>query len=154
MSGYLDEYGIADERRERLLKRLALLLVAAASLGAILYFQFRNYREERQIGRFLSLLEQQDYGAAYALWGCTAEVPCPQYPYAKFIEDWGAQARYGNLAGMSQGRTRSCAEGIIRTLRYPSGEEAWLYVDRRQRVISFSPWPVCHPRISTSSLGK
>ncbi len=154
MSGYLDEYGVADERRERILKRLAIVAVFAISFGAILYFQFRDYREERRLDQFLSLLEAQDYEAAYALWGCTEQTPCPQYPYAKFLEDWGAHARYGDLAGVSEERTRSCAEGIIRTLRYPSGEEVWLYVDRQQRVISFSPWPVCNPRIPASTFGK
>ncbi len=44
MSGYLEDYGVAEQRRERLIKRIVIAGVLAAAAAAGLYYQFRNFR--------------------------------------------------------------------------------------------------------------
>ena len=49
-------------------------LVSLVVVGGVAFFVFHNYREERQVKQFFDLLQAaQDYKAAYALLGCTAE---------------------------------------------------------------------------------
>ncbi len=151
MSGYLEDYGVAEQRRERLIKRIVIAGVLAAAAAAGLYYQFRNFREERQIKRFLRLLENKDYRAAYTLWGCTEAHPCPNYSYQKFLEDWGPDGVHAAVSAADITRTRSCAAGIIQTLRFAEDDEVWLWVSRDDRTISYAPWPTCAPRLPAST---
>ena len=89
MAGYLDGYGVVEARRERLLKRIAIWGLATLVTATVAFFVFRNWREERVVNRFLTLLKQQNYQEAYRMWGCTPETPCEFYPPEKFTEDWG-----------------------------------------------------------------
>lgn len=147
MVSYLDEYGVDDARRERLIKRVAAAVLSLVLVGATLYFVFRNFREERQIKTFLSLLVSRDYQAAYRLWGCTAATPCRDYPFEKFLEDWGPQSRFANAAAAKVVSARSCATGLIQTLSV-NGDEVRLWVERRDQTLAFAPWPVCSPRMA------
>src|SRR5260370_17191197 len=89
MAGYLEQYGAGEERRGKIIKILAISLIAVVVIGGALYFNFHNFREERQVKQFLSLLGARDYKGAYALFGCTDATPCRYYPFDKFMEDWG-----------------------------------------------------------------
>ncbi|MCW5979883.1 MAG: hypothetical protein KIT09_17515 [Bryobacteraceae bacterium] len=145
MSHYLDEYGVAEARRERLLKRGLAVAAILAAAGGLAYWQFKDFREERQVRAFFELLQKQDYRAAYALWGCTEENPCPQYSFEKFMEDWGQNAA-ANVSAFRLGGSRSCPDGLIQTVT-AGDEEIHLWVNRSDHVLSFAPWPVCHPRL-------
>lgn len=147
MSSYLEGYGAGEERRNRILKWLALGMVLLIILGVVLYFQFRNYAEEKQIESFLNHLRSKDFKSAYALWGCTDAKPCPNYAFEKFMEDWGPASPAGNIAAVKLGTTKSCATGIIQFLEAPGQSEIHLWVDRSDKTIGFSPWPVCDPRV-------
>jgi len=151
MSGFLETYGVKEARREAILKRIALAVVLALVVGSVLYFQFRDYREKKQVQTFLELLEKGDYKAAYALWGCTEENPCRDYSFEKFMQDWGPESGHSSVKKVEIARTRSCEEGIIQTLRF-GDEEVWLYVDRQDHTLAYSPWPICNPRIPKGSL--
>jgi len=152
MSGYLDNFGASDQRRETILKRIVLVAVIAAVIGGILYFQFRNYREEARLEEFMTLLEQKDFEPAYRLWGCTAETPCPGYPFEKFLQDWGPDSLHPDITAAEITRTRTCSDGIIKTLTFGEDDELWIWVASDDLVIGFAPWPVCNPRIPTSTL--
>jgi hypothetical protein len=152
MSGYLDEFGVADARRENIVKRLILVAVVLVSVGGILYFQFRNWREERLLNSFRELLEKKDYPSAYGLWGCSEAEPCPDYSYEKFLEDWGPESLYPDVNASEVIRTRTCDEGIIQTWRFGEDDEIYLYVDSDERVISFAPWGTCRPRLPADIL--
>ena len=147
MAGFLDDYGVADERREKIVKRIVIAAAVVIIAGGILYFFFRNFREERQIRTFIDLLNQKNYVAAYALWGCTPETPCRDYPLQEFMKDWGPASPHANISSVKLARTRSCATGIIQTLDFGGGEVVDLWVERKDRTIGFAPWPVCSPRM-------
>ena len=144
MAGYLDQYGVGDERREKIRRRIILSAVAVLVIGIALYFTLRNFREERQFKTFIELLRKQDYQGAYALWGCTEAKPCRDYPLAKFMEDWGPNSAHTNLTQLHT-KTRSCSAGIIQTIDFGKGEEVNIWVDRKDLTIGFAPWPVCNP---------
>ena len=40
MTGYLDNYGAGDEKRERIVRRVLLWTVAALAVAGVLYFVF------------------------------------------------------------------------------------------------------------------
>jgi hypothetical protein len=65
----------------------------------------------------------------------------------KFLEDWGPKGPYADPARRKTEITRHCSSGIIQTVTFGSGEPLHLYVNSGDLRISFSPWPVCNPRI-------
>lgn len=143
MAGYLDNYGKSEERREKILKYGALLLVTVLIVGGFLYFWFKNYRQERQVRNFFELLAARNYTAAYALWGCTERTPCRDYPMAKFMEDWGPESR--NPENFKVIKSRSCGSGVIMTVY--TGKDGYdkLWVQREDLTLGFSPYPGCPP---------
>src|SRR5438270_327679 len=146
MAGYLEAYGAGAERRLKIIRWSAISLLAVAIVGIILYFQFRNYSEEQKVKLFMANLEKKDYKAAYALWGCTDEHPCPQYGFNKFMEDWGPQSPHANAQQAKLAKVKSCDKGIIQFVDFPGQEEVQLWVERKDQTIGFAPWPVCNPR--------
>lgn len=144
---YLEGYGVKDARREKLIKRLLASAAVLLVLGLVLYFQFRNYREEGRIRTFLELLKRQDYKGAYALWGCTDATPCRHYGFDKFMEDWGPKSPQADIERARLGKLKSCDTGIIQVLQFPDNHEVQLWVERRDQFIGFAPWPVCNPRM-------
>lgn len=143
MSGFLETYGQSDAKREKRLKAGLLAVLAAVIAGAAGYAYFHDFRERRQVARFLDLLAQQQYEEAYRLWGCDPARPCRDYNMEKFLEDWGPKSPYGNVSRARVRRTRSCEDGIIQILEYAPGDEVFLYVDRQNRHISYSPFGYC-----------
>jgi hypothetical protein len=145
---FLDGYGHADAKRERIVKRIMISVVVAAILGGAGWFFFRDFPEQQQVRRFFSLLEKQDYDGAYRLWGCDPANPCRDYTKEKFLEDWGPKGVYMRKGGLEIAQKRSCENGIIQYVVYGEDEEdiVHLYVQRSDLAISFAPWPVCNPR--------
>jgi len=148
MPGYLEGYGAGEERRERILKRTILAVLVIAVAGISLYFLFRNYRETKRAEFFLELLRNKDYQTAYRLWGCTepGAPACTDYPFDKFVEDWGPQSPHANAAAAEIRKIRGCATGVIITVAFGPEQEEFLWVDRKDKFLGFAPWPVCNPR--------
>jgi hypothetical protein len=144
---YLDTYGVRDARREKIIKWLLAIAAIVSVVGVALYFQFRNYAEERQVKAFLQHLRNGNHKEAYALWGCTDANPCPHYPFDKFMEDWGPASPQARIADARIVNTKSCEGGIIQFLQFPDNHEVQLWVERRDKSIGFAPWPVCNPRM-------
>ena len=162
MPGYLDEYGAGDEQREKR-NKLIILLGAGALLLLFLWLFFfvwdkteilriqpvarlaqvlRNHRQEGRVKTFFSLLGRHDYKAAYALWNCTDDHPCKEYPFAEFMKDWGPESP-ARSAQFQILRSRSCGNGVIVTVDLGHGSEQALWVQRDDLIIGFSPFPVC-----------
>jgi len=148
MPGYLEGYGAGEERRERILKRSLLAVLAVLVAGVGLYFTFRNYRELKQAKLFLHLLRGKDYQTAYRLWGCAepGAQACQDYPFDRFVEDWGPQSAHANVAAAEIKKVRGCPTGVIVTVQFGPEQEEFLWVERKDRFIGFAPWPVCNPR--------
>jgi len=150
MSGYLEAYGAAEEHRARrlgLLKHVSIGLVSVLVIGLILYAIFKNRSEEQRARTFLSLLDARNYAAAYAMWGCTDARPCPDYPFAKFQEDWGPQSGHADESSAHIALSQSCGTGVLIRLDYKANEEpVALWVERDSGIISFAPWPECPGR--------
>lgn len=146
MAGFLDSYGVADERRDRRVKLLVLWGLGAVIVAGALYFTFRNWRQERAMEHFFTLLKQQDYQGAYKLWGCTQDTPCKYYPPEKFTQDWGPSSPFANPAAAKIAHIDACGGGVVFDLEAPNTDPVGLWVERDTNVISFAPWPRCPGR--------
>jgi hypothetical protein len=150
MSSYLEAYGAAEQHRARivgLLQKCSVILAGVLIAGLILFAIFRNHAEERQAKTFIGLLAAHNYTAAYTMWGCTETRPCPQYAYAKFLEDWGPKSAHAaEPASASFGLSQSCGSGVLIRLDYKGSESVPLWVERDSGIISFAPWPECPGR--------
>lgn len=145
MSGYLDQYGAGEEEREMKIKIAALALISVLIIGGVLYFIFKNYREEKQARYFFELLNKHDYKSAYALWGCTDSKPCRDYAFPEFMKDWGPQSPHPDMASFHIAKSRSCGSGVILTVDFDKSPQEKLWVERRDLVLGFSPLPGCPP---------
>ena len=151
MSSYLEAYGAAEEQRAkrvRLIKISAIVLGCVLVVGLVTYGIFKNYSEERQAKRFVSLLQAGDYAGAYRLWGCSEEHPCPDYAVAKFMEDWGPKSAHADQSTAQIGLSQSCGSGVVIRLDYkkPAEEPVSLWVERGTKIVSFAPWAECPGR--------
>jgi hypothetical protein len=140
--GYLDHYGEGEERREKRIKRIVISALILLIAGSVLYYVFKNYREERQVKRFYALLAAHDYTAAYRMWGCTETSPCRDYSFDRFMRDWGPESNNANPSAVKIVKSRSCGSGVIITARIGEHEEK-LWVQRGDTIVGFSPWPAC-----------
>ena len=59
MAGYLDQYGVADSKREDRTRKIILVAVILVLLGTVGYFTFRTWSQERVVNDFLSLLSKK-----------------------------------------------------------------------------------------------
>jgi hypothetical protein len=145
MPGYLDQYGAGHEERARIVRRVVYGGLAILIAGGLLYFFFKNYRQEQQVKRFFELLGGKDYRSAYALWGCTDAKPCPDYPFENFLKDWGPEG-WGQQSNAPRiTGSRSCGSGVILTVVGEGDRQEKLWVEKQDLVITFSPWPGCPP---------
>jgi limonene-1,2-epoxide hydrolase len=146
MAGYLDQYGVAEARREGRLKRIILVAAAAVVVAVIGYFTFRTWGQERVVNQFLATLSRKDYQSAYRMWGCTPETPCKFYDLQKFDEDWGPKSSYANADNAKVDTIDYCDAGVVFDLSFPGADPVALYVERSTNIISFAPWPQCPGR--------
>jgi|SRR5579871_3153569 len=150
MSGYLEAYGASEEQRARrlgILKNSAIATAVLLAAAGTLYGLFRNYPEEQQAKTFVSRLTARDYAGAYQLWGCTEAKPCPDYPYDKFLEDWGAKSAHAGQGVPAIGMSQSCGSGVLIRLDYKGSDQpVTLWIEDATKVISFGPWEECPGR--------
>jgi hypothetical protein len=147
MGGYLDQYGAGDERRAKRIKTVLFAVLAAAALalvGALVYFFFIPNAAERQTGKFFDLLTARQYQQAYALWGCTAAQPCPGYPFAEFLKDWGPEAVPPGAFQVLNGE--SCGSGSIVDIDTGKAGDKRLWVERSTGTLGFPPLNECNRR--------
>jgi hypothetical protein len=150
MASYLEAYGAAEEQRAarlRLIKNSSIVLGVVLVVGLVVYGIFKNYSEEQRAKTFVSLLQAHDYQGAYRLWGCLDTHPCPDYPFDKFLEDWGPKSAHADQSSAKIGLSQSCGSGVVIRLDYKGSEEpVSLEVERSTKIISFAPWAECPGR--------
>jgi hypothetical protein len=143
MSSFLANYGEGEERRNKIIVRAVLALLAIVVLSVAGYFVLRNRNETARLERFRALLEQKKYEAAYADWGCTKATPCIHYPYGEFLEDWGPESGHTDFAAMKLVRTVTCRDGYGQGWKF-GNDVVHLWVVRADQSLSFEPWPNWH----------
>jgi hypothetical protein len=146
MAGFLDSnYGVADAKKERRTKRIILWSLTVLIVAGILFSTFRNWREEKVVKQFLSLLKQQNYQDAYKLFGCTQDTPCKYYPPDKFNEDWGPTGEYKDAGDAKIQNEDVCGSGVIFAVAIPKKEPLGLWVESSTKVLGFAPngWSRC-----------
>jgi hypothetical protein len=143
MAGYLASYGAGDEQRNRRVKRMVIWGVAILVVGTAGYFFFRNWQQERTVKQFFSLLQQQRYQDAYAMFGCTQEHPCKYYSPEKFNEDWGPSSPYANPGGIKIQHEDTCGNGVVFDIELPGTPAQGLFVNRETNELSFAEGPRC-----------
>lgn len=146
MGGYLERYGVGDERREKTIKWIVIAAIVAVIVCIVGYFVFRTWPARRHTEAFLDALRKSDYQTAYRMFGC--EQPCKDYPFNSFMEDWGPKSEFSNPSNAAIKKTRFCNTGVIVTLHSPKGNDVALWYERRSAALGFSPWPVCVEHIA------
>src|SRR5215471_17918901 len=135
MAGYLDQYGVGEERREKTIKYVVLSVVTLAILGGILAFIFHNFQQEQQAKRFFALLQSHDYQPAYNLWVRT-ESDRRGYPFESFMRDWGPRSGHPDVSNYRIAKSRSCGSGVILTVDFGNNQqEEKLWVQREDLTI-------------------
>jgi hypothetical protein len=141
MSGYLDTYGAADQKREKtvhaILKWGGLILAVALVVWFVFHFVIPNRSERADAKRFFQLLEARDYKQAYAMWGCTDAKPCPSYPFESFMQDWGPQATPVTSVDVLDGE--SCGSGVIVDVDAGKAGDRKLWVERKTGILGSLP---------------
>ena len=137
---FLGEYGQADRRYEKIVTIAGYTLLATIVLGFFYWIFFRNWREERRVSQFLTLLEEQRYEQAYELWGCSVEAPCRHYSYEKFLQDWGPDSPLGKVNSYEVGRSYTQQSGVIILVQVNGHKIPNLWVEKDDKVIGFSPY--------------
>lgn len=145
MAGYLDQYGVGEEKRSRVIKGIAFAVVAVLVVGGIFYWYFQTFSQEREVRRFFALLAAHDYAGAYKLWGCSKAQPCRDYPMQEFMKDWGPQA-VAQPGAAHITNAESCGSGVIVKVAAPGAESKTLWVERATATLGYSPVEICPNR--------
>ena len=150
MAGYLDSYGVADERRWRSIRRILIwslsVVVVAGGLYLGFYLGFRNRRQEQAVKHFFSLLQQKNYQEAYGLWGCTQDHPCKYWGPEKFAEEWGPSSPYADVSSIKIVHEDSCGNGVIFDIESPKMQPQGLFVDNATNSLGYAPEARCPGR--------
>lgn len=144
MGGILDpSYGVAEERRSKLVKQILLWGVITLVVATVLYFWLRNYRQEQTVKQFFSLLKEQKYQDAYAMWGCTQDHPCKYYSPSAFNDDWGPASPFADVSAIKIEHEDNCGSGVVFDLESPKAQPTGLFVAKGTETLSFAPGPRC-----------
>jgi hypothetical protein len=142
MGSYLQTYGVDEERRGRVIKRIVIAAASVVAVVALGYLFFHNFPESRKVKRFLADVNAHDYKSAYREWGCTDQSPCPNYDFGRFMNDWGAKAG----SSWSVASTDSCVTFLTVNVQAPGSELQSLAVQRNDDSLGFAPAPECQER--------
>jgi hypothetical protein len=143
MAGYLDSYGVVEERRGRAIKRVVLWGAVVVLVVGGLYFGFRNWRQEQVVKHFFALLQEKKYQEAYALWGCTQEQPCKYWGPEKFNEEWGPSSPYADVSTIKVVHEDSCGNGVVFDIESPKMQPQGLFVENSSNTLSYAPEARC-----------
>lgn len=138
--GYLDQYAQGSQTFDKLVKVVAYALLAVIIGYCFYWLFFRNWREERQVDRFLTALQEQRFEEGYEYWGCSVAEPCRDYLFDEFLDDWGPQSPIGPVKTFQLGRSYTQPTGAIVELSVNGVQQSNLWVDEVTEVLSFFPY--------------
>lgn len=143
-ASYLEDYGVYDERRNRIVRFVVISLVVAAAVALAAYLFFEDHSESQKAKLFLQEVNGRNYQAAYREWGCTGQHPCPNYDYNRFLETWGPQSKASGPWQIAS--TDSCKSFLTVNVRAPGAEPESLAVQRSDNSMGYAPEPECQER--------
>lgn len=144
MGTYLQQYGVEEVRRNRKVRTILIVAGTVVVLAVIGYFILHDYFEKRAAKDFLSEVNAGQYQKAYETWGCTAQHPCPNYDYQRFLEDWGPAKKKSGSWDISN--TDSCRSFLTVNVQAPGTELQSLAVQRSDKSLGYAPAPECQER--------
>ena len=144
MGSYLQQYGVGEEHRNRIIKRIVIACVAVLVLLLAGYLFFHNYPEKRIANGFLTLINAKDYKAAYQEWGCTDQHPCPNYDFQRFLRDWGPDSHAS--APWRVTSVDGCRTFVTVNVQAQGTELESLSVQRSDHSLGFAPAPECQEK--------
>lgn len=147
MAGYLDQYGAGEERRNRIIIRSIIAVLAIVVLSALGWYLFLNHHQEGVVKQFIAALKRGDTQGAYRIWNCTAADTCRDYTYDKFMQDWGPGPNGPNLAVLGLTDSEECNNGVMIAVRVNANRVEQLWLDHGSDAISFAPFPICPQQI-------
>ena len=121
---------VAQRRRRWLIAVLAFALM----LAGYLFYEFKNYPQERQVSRFFEALERQDFQEAYRLWQ-----PTSAYTFKDFSQDWGRDGLEGPIHRFHITGSTARGSGVIVRVLLNDKENISLWVEKKDRSLSFPP---------------
>jgi hypothetical protein len=135
------------KRRNR---AIILLLVVVVIVAGTVYW-FRHWKEERVVNQFFSLIEQNNFEGAYALWQADPQWKehtdrYKQYPFGQFQLDWGPSGDYGTITSHKvdgsvepKNKNGPVSGVVVKVTVNNRVQPACLWVEKKTKVISFSP---------------
>lgn len=121
-------------RREKRIRNAIIGVIVAAILAAFLYYEFKNYPEERVVKQFLTALQNGDYQGAYRTWQ-----PSSSYTFQDFQRDWGPNGDYGKVQQFKIKSSHETGSGVL-IVALVNGREARLQVEKKDKSMAFAPF--------------
>ncbi len=150
MSGYLEEYGISDERHNRVVRWIVISVAAAGLLALAIYLTLPLAQGWWHVRAFVNDLRRHDYQAAYRDWGCAT--PCGDYSYQEFLKDWGPHSSFADASQAHVAIPRpifdKCGGGVILRVSEPGARLTRLWYQPADGSLTFWPWEGCPSRIA------
>lgn len=149
MAGYLDQYGVGVDRRNRIVTRTIIGALLAVAAGSLTWYLLKNHHQESVVKSFIREVKAGNYDAAYHVWGCVTPNACPGYSIGNLMEDWGgaskdpAKSSPPDPAVFGITDSESCNNGVLLTVQVNSTREEKLWVEKSGDSISFAPYPIC-----------
>src|SRR3954453_16429269 len=144
MGSFFQQYGVEEERRNRVITAIILSFLGAAILAIAGDFVLHDYSEKQVAKGFLQQFNARNYQEAYREWGSTSAHPCPNYDYNRFLEDWGPQKKAGLPWKIAS--TDSCRAFLTVNVQAEGVELQSLSVQRNDKSLGFAPSPECQER--------
>lgn len=144
MSTFLQEYGVEDERRGRIIWRIVYSCLGLLVVGIVAYFVLHDFSEKRVAKRFLEQVNSKNFEEAYREWGCTSAHPCPNYNYERFLNDWGPGKKTSSPWKVAS--VDSCKSFVTINVKAEGTELESLSVQRADNSLGFAPAAECQER--------
>ena len=129
-----DQFKPINPQTERLKKRLLIGIPLVLILSGYLYYEFKNYPEERAVSRFLSTVARQDYQQAYQLWQ-----PSRYYTFKNFEQDWGPDGEEGPIHEFDIINSHARGSGVLVYVELNGQKKIALWVEKSNKSLSFPP---------------